>query len=169
MMQKILFLVAALLLATQTTDAAMPLGASATTERKAIKKHKPTLFQLLKAKAARFFVKRSLHQMQKTKPEKTSSRLGLITGPLSLGLLIASLAVLILTGGGDSGIIVGVLLVASFIAAVITPFALPGKRKGIKLSEKARTAKTLGLITLLLFLLAGLIGLIIASISIEFV
>lgn len=162
------FLLAAFFVIGQINSAEAFIHNPASSLPKAAHQTGPSLMSRIKEKAVQLLMKRSLHRFQKKHRTNKGEQLGLITGPASMGLLIAAIGVSLLGAAGTAPLAVSLLAVA-MLAAIMTLLLIPGRKKGETLSEKAQTARTLGKITFFTLLVVGLIALIVASISFEIV
>lgn len=134
--------------------------------QKTVLKTHPSLLSRIKVKVFQLLLKQQIIRKQKKLKYEKSEKLGKITGPVSLVLLIGSIFVLFLTWPQNKFFFIATV-VLSFIAAIITLTTLPKRTKDGEFSAKARKARRMAAVTLGLMLGLGLIALLIASISFE--
>lgn len=155
-----------LFLTVQSSNAEVLIHKPSGSLQKAAHKTKPSLLSRIKEKAVQFLLKQQIVRQQKKHKDEKREKLGSITGPASLLLLIASIFVFFLTWPQSKFLFIGIVAL-SLIAAIITLVTLPKRTKDAALSNKARKARGLAAITLALMLGLGILALLIASISFE--
>lgn len=160
------FLLAAFFFIVQSSNGELIIHQPATSLQRTEHKARPSFLIRIKEKAAQFLLRQQLVRQQKKQKDQKSEKLGSITGPASLLLLIASIFVFFITWPQSKLLFIGTVAL-SLIAAIITLVALPKRAKDEEVSAKARRARRLAAITLVLMVSLGILALLISSISFE--
>lgn len=121
-------------------------------------------------KLFQYLIKHRLQKKHKADPENGNEKIATVLGYSSMGLLALGIGLVMLLGGGAGLATVFIIMMsAAFLGSILTLILMPKKKKGAKLKESSRTAKTMAIICLSLALLVGLIALIASLITFDIV